>query len=161
MALENRQQNSHILKASRHAEMAYFLGPTELLDLNNLGYYFLANGDIEKAGKLIGEAIELLEKLDLKEGPETDRANAALILYNAGLIKLTLNKREEALEILTRALELSESLNQEYRKMAALLEPVVKNDRVRLVEMLNRPDLHTFLTRARELITGEGPSTQH
>ena len=140
-----------IAEATQHADLLYRYNdaPEGPSLSNNLGYLFMAIGQLDKARSLFLRAIETCES----------SATLALSNYNLGILEAKRNNIPEAVSKVKASIELSENLDKQGRQVSCLFIPHVNGPKLEFEEILN-PDILEVAKRTKETLESLLPTVQ-
>lgn len=115
-----------------HANLSYTYNPTpkDYFTNNNLGYLFMAVGDLDKAGDLLQRAV------DICDGPR----ECALCNYNLGILEAKKGDFPSALAKIELCIEQAKNVEKQEREMGCLFVPRIVNAKLEFEEVTN-PDI--------------------
>lgn len=122
----------NINEALLHANLSYRYNPTpeEYSISNNLGYVFMAVGDLDKAGDLLERAV------DICDGPE----ECALPNYNLGVLEAKKGDFPSALAKIELSIEQAKNVEKQEREVACLFALRIVNAKLEFEEVKD-PDI--------------------
>ena len=127
----------------RHAaaavEMAGFLSPTSL---NNLGYFFMAQSELEKAARLFQASVDAHRKA---------KSSHVLPTFNLAVVQIRSGNLELAASTLRKAAEAREETDED---IACLFVPRRIESRLEVVEIKEQPKLSLEISAAMEALAG-------
>jgi Flp pilus assembly protein TadD len=101
--------------------------------MNDIGYIYLAIGNIPEAKRWLNKA---------HEQKRAGSKHETVVLYNLGLTYLLEGNYREANEVLARVVRLCERMKSSERKCYCLYIPEVKESKISLVEVWSSPDIY-------------------
>ena len=117
--VENYCKENQAEEAKFHAELAYkYAIDLTSSEYNNLGYYFLQNGQYAIARDLLNKAADRHSEL----------STLSLIKYNIGVLEALEGDYQQALNEIKESLELSKELSEDDRKVFCLIVPKLINN---------------------------------
>jgi len=116
--------------------------PENATSSNNLGYVFLAAGDLEKAWQLFTNAVNR----------SADLSTRALANYNRAIVDCKHGRLVDALDKIEACVKLLENSSDATRKMARLFVPRSSAGEVSFEELRDSPDLLQVALDAREIL---------
>jgi tetratricopeptide (TPR) repeat protein len=130
--VENYCQKDDPVEAGFHANLAIRYA-VDLMppDYNNLGYYFMKNGDLSVARGLFTRGIDIYN----------DPGPMSLLKYNLAVLDVKEDKYEQALLKLKESIALLNDSDEEQGKCLCLIVPTIRNDQIVFEENRSLPDL--------------------
>lgn len=108
----------------------YDPNPEESSISNNLGYLFMAVGELDRARALLERAVDICDK------PE----ECAIANYNLGILEAKSGDLKSAMERIELSIEQAKNLDKEKRKMGCLFLPTAADGELKFKEV-KEPDL--------------------
>lgn len=123
---------ANVNEALFHANLSYRYNPApeEHVMSNNLGYLFMAVGDLDRARELLERAV------DICDGPE----ECALSNYNLGVLEAKRGDFPSAFAKIQLSIEQAKKLEEQKREMACLFVPRIVNAKLEFEEV-KHPDI--------------------
>jgi len=138
--IEAYVEEANVDKALVHAKLLYRYNPNpEPSTSNNLGYFFMSVGDLDKARNLLENAAN-----SYKEPHES-----ALPNYNLGVLEAKCGRFKEALAKINLSIEQIKDTSKGKREMSCLFVPEIINGKLEFREVREEPDLLEVASEAK------------
>ena len=140
---EEYVEKRNIDEALFHASLSYRYNPNpeELVIGNNLGYLFMAVGELGKARHLLERAVDIC----------VEPQDCALCNYNLGVLEAKSGDLKSALVKIELSIEQAKNLNEQKREISCLFIPRAVNEEIKFEE-IEKPDLLEVAREAQKIL---------